>query len=62
MFLLILHIVFAMRNESTIVISKKIQILFYCFALKFTIRQSNLTGSRDAVLKIVSSRAWIRIE
>ena len=34
------YIVFAMKNESTMVNSKKIQILYYCLTLQCTIQKS----------------------
>ena len=40
MYVVVYYIVFAMRNESTMVNSKKIQILHYCFTLQCMIQLS----------------------
>ena len=40
MYVVVYYIVFAMKNESTIVNSKKIQILCYCLSLQCMIKQS----------------------
>ena len=40
MYVVVYYIVFAMGNESTIVNSKKIQILYYCLSLQCMIQQS----------------------
>ena len=40
MYVVVYYIVFAMRNESTIVNSKKIQILYYSLSLQCMIQQS----------------------
>ena len=40
MYIVVHNIVFAMRNESTMVNNTKIQILYYCFTLQYTIRLS----------------------
>ena len=38
MYIAVYYIVFAMRNESTIVNNTKIQILYYCFTLQYMIQ------------------------
>ena len=40
MYVVAYYIVFAMRNEYTMVNNKKIQILYYCFTLQFMIKLS----------------------
>ena len=40
MYVVVYYIVFAMGNESTIVNSKKIQILYYCLSLQCMTQQS----------------------
>ena len=40
MHVVVYYIVFAMRNESTMVNSEKIQILYYCLTLQCMIQQS----------------------
>ena len=40
MYVVVYYIVFAMGNESTIVNSKKIQILYYCLSLQCMIQQT----------------------
>ena len=49
-YIVVYYIVFAMRNESTMVNSKKIQILFYCLTLQCMIQQSFLFDRREARL------------
>ena len=40
MYVVVYYIVFAMGNESTIVNSKKIRILYYCLSLQCMIQKS----------------------
>ena len=39
-YIVVYYIVFTMRNKSTMVNSKKIQILYYCLTLQYMIQQS----------------------
>ena len=48
MYVVVYYIVFAMRNESTIVNSKKIKILYYCLSLQCMIQQSIWFDRKEA--------------
>ena len=50
MHVVVYYIVFAMKNESTMVNSKQIQILYYCLTLQCMIQQSILFDRHDVRL------------
>ena len=50
MYVVVYYIVFAMRNESTIVNSKNIQILYYFLSLQCMIQQSIWFDRQEARL------------
>ena len=58
MYVVAYYTVFAMRNESTIVNCKKIQMLYYCFSLHCMIQQYNLILP-DHVVQRLSIFIWI---
>ena len=47
MYVVVYYDVFAMRNESTMVTSKKIKILYYYFTLQCVIQQSILFDQHE---------------
>ena len=49
MYIVPYYIVFAMRNESTMVNSKKKQILYYCFTLQSCIIQLSISFDRHVL-------------
>ena len=50
MYVVVYYIVFAMGNESTIVNSKKIQILYYCLSLQCMIQRLERHSSTPEVV------------